>query len=457
MKNPWLLPTLTLSLGAAVGFISGKNTGGSDSASVENASAVRARSSQRDASAGDETYANDKRSTRIARPEQIRNLPGSSTRIQALMDFYASLTPEQLEEEAQKLENLPINERILSSFLLFGRWAEVDPTSAMAFSSSMGFTGMFVRPTILNSWASVDPENAARYYNANPREFAMMSMIGGGRGPMAGQGGAAIIASEWARQDPTAAMEWAKSQNMEKAAAMGAVVGEVAKNDPKKAAEMLNNLPGEDLNDAYRSVATAYGAKNFDEAQAWIRTLPADQQDDAMAAAIRGLSQEDPASAAFQLSKMPEGDAKSNATAQVIGDWARVDPAAAADLLRKQDDPGTQQEAMSELMPTWVTKDPAAALQYANSYEPGPVRDSALQSYVFSNQNAAPQELISVAETISDENDRNRSVGIAAARWMRESPDDARAYIEQSDMLNEGAKERILEGRGFWGGGRGIR
>ena len=126
-------------------------------------------------------------------------MPGNSNRTQALLDFYAGLTPEQLAEEAGKLESLPMNERMLASFLLFGRWAEVDPTAAMAFSSTMGMAGGFVRPTILQSWASVDPVNAAKYFAANPREFAMMDMMGG-------QGASSIIASEWARQDPAAAL-----------------------------------------------------------------------------------------------------------------------------------------------------------------------------------------------------------------------------------------------------------
>jgi hypothetical protein len=456
MKNPWMIPVATLLLGAVGGYISGKNTGSAGDSDSAAETERRTRSSMRAEASVDASSA-AKRGPRHTDPDQIRNLPGNSTRIQALMEYYASLSPEQLEAEAAKLDKLPMNERIMASFLLFGRWAEVDPTSAMAFSNTMGFTGAFVRPTILHSWASVDPANAAKYYAANPREFAMMGMMGGGRGPMGGQGGASIIASEWARQDPAAALAWAGTLTTEKSQAMGAVLGEVAKTDPKKAAEMLGGIQGEDLGDAYRSVANSYGAKNFDEAQAWIRTLPADQQADALAAAIEGLSQNDPAAAAYQLAQMQEGEAKSEATAQVIGDWARVDPAAAADLLRQQTDEEAQRDGMRQLMPAWVGKDPAAALQFANSYEPGPVRDSALQSYVWSNQAAEPSQLVRVAESIGDEGDRSRTVGMAAARWMRESPDDARAYIQQTESLSDDAKERILDGRGWWGRGRGRR
>ena len=453
MKNPWIFPAATLFVGAVGGYISGKNTApGGDSAAVESSARKTRSSSRADSAASDQSGKRASRPTGIA---EISRMPGNSSRIQALLEFYASLTPGQLEEEARKLENLPMNERIMASFLLFGRWAESDPTAAMAFSNTMGFTGMFVRPTILQSWSSVDPANAAKYYASNPREFAMMGMMGGGRGPMGGQGGASIIASEWARQDPAAALAWAGSLTTEKDQAMNAVVGEVAKTDPKKAAAMLAGMTGDDKGEAYRSVAAQYGASNFTEAQAWIRTLPADDQAGALAAAIGGLSNSDPASAAKQVALMEAGDAKDGIISDVVEDLARMNPQAAADFLKQQDSERAQRDSMRELMPTWVAQNPGAALAFANSYPVGNVRDSALESYVWSNNSAEPADLIKVAETISDEGDRDRAVGVAASRWMREDADAAKAYVQQSTTLSDDAKQRIIEGRGMWGGGGG--
>ena len=108
---------------------------------------------------------------------------------------------------------------------------------------------------------------------------------------------------------------------------------------------------------------------------------------------------------------------------------------------------------MRELMPAWVGQDPESALAYANSYEAGDVKDSALQSYVWSNNRAEPADLLKVAETITNENDRNRAIGVAAGRWMREDPDAAKAYVESS-TLSDDAKERISSGRSMWGRGR---
>jgi hypothetical protein len=453
MKNPWILPALTLLVGTVGGYISGKNTNPSEKPDATENSSPRTRTSNRPDSSQTE---NGKRAKRPAGLSEIGRLAGSSNRLQALMDFYADLSPDQLEEEARKLENLPMNERIMASFLLFGRWAEVDASSAMAFSNSMGFGGAFVRPTILQSWASVDPANAAKYYAQNPREFAMMGMMGGGggRGQMGGQGGASIIASEWARQDPTAALAWANSLTTEKSQAMSAVVGEVAKTDPVKAAGMLQTMEGTDKSSAYRTVAEQYGASNFSEAQSWIRTLPADQQDAALASAIGGLSRNDPQAAAKQVALMSDGEAKDGAISDVVGPLARLNPQAAADFL-KQGSEDAQQNSMRELMPSWVAKDPSSALSYATSLPDGDVRDSALQSYVFANNSAAPADLVQSAESITNERYRSRAIGMTVNRWMREDAPAAKAYVEQTTAIPEDSKQRILEGGGMWGGGRG--
>jgi hypothetical protein len=450
MKNPWILPASALLLGALGGYISGRNTRPAADTDTAEPTVIRTRPSARPENSPSEARPGNTR--RINSSSEINLLAGSSNRIQALIDFYSRLDPQQLEEEARKLDDLPVNERIISSFVLFGRWAEVDPTAAMSFSNTMGFSGMFVRPTILQSWASVDPANAANYYATNPREFAMMGMMG--RGPMGGQGAASIIAAEWARQDPAAAIQWAQSLTTEKSQAISAVVGEIAKTDPAKAVSMLSTLGGADLRDAYSTIAAPFGASDFGQAQAWIRTLPADQQADALASAIRGLSGKDPREAARQLGEMPDGEAKHSVIDKVVGDLARDHPVEAARLLEGQTDENVLRDGMRELMPSWVARDPAAALAYADSRAPGRVRDGALQSYIWSNRAAAPADLVRVAESIGNEGDRNRSIAITAARWMSEDQAAATSYIRQSTMLAEETKTRILEGRGMRGRGR---
>lgn len=450
MKNSWILSIAALVVGAAGGYISGKNTDSGGNGQAREESAQRTRSSTRPATT---SSSESTKKSRASSTGQIARMPGNSTRIQALMDFYAGLTPDKLAQEAGKLSSLPMQERIMASILLFGRWAEVDPNAAMAFSNTMGMTGGFVRPTILQSWSSVDPASAAKYYTANPREFAMMDMMGGGRGPMGGQGASSIIASEWARQDPVAALAWAGSLTSGKGEAMSAVVSEVAKTDPRKAGEMIGKMDPADQAGAYKSVAEQYGALDFNEAQNWIRTLPTDQQAAALVSAIGGLANTDPVAASKQVATMEAGEAKDGLIADITGALAKQDPQAAADFVKRQDSEQAQRDSMRELLPAMTAKDPAAALAFVNSYQPGVLHDSAAKAYVWSNNTGSPADLMKVAETITDEGDRSHTMGIAAMRWMREDPTAAKAYVEASTSLTDEAKQRITEGRGMWGGG----
>ena len=451
MKNPWIFALVTLGLGVVGGFVTGRNiqSAGTDErpfSKEQKTESAKANAGGRHESATEREFKRSKRPMNIA---QIGGIPGNMQRLQAMLDFYADLSPSQFESEAGKLDQLPINDRMLASFLLFGRWAELDPTAAMGFSASMGFGGIFVKPTILQGWASVDPAGAAAYFAANPREFSTMGF--GGRS--GGRGGVAIIGAEWARVNSDAAMAWASSLGVDRTEAIGAVVGEVAKLDPAKASKMLTGMTGEDFSEAFQSVARSYGAKNFEEAQAWIASLPADQRDEALAAAIGGLSSDNGArAAAEQVKLMAQGFAKNQAVAEVVEDIAREDPKYAAEFLMEQGSKAAMRMSMRELISSWVNKDAPNALAYAYGLEAGDLRDSALQSYVMSNTAADPSQVILAAENIQDEGERTRSLSIAATRWMREDAAAASTYVEQSQLLSEADKNRILNGGGWFGG-----
>ncbi|MES2995950.1 MAG: hypothetical protein V4733_03980 [Verrucomicrobiota bacterium] len=453
MKNPWIFPAAALAVGAIGGYISGKNTQASVRMKGDEQSAIRMRTSPRD----DAPAAVSKARTAVRlSPDEISRIPGSTARLQSLIDYYASLSPSQLAEEAKKLDGMPMNDRIMAAFLLFGRWGETDPTAAMNFAGTMGFSGGFVRPMVLQSWASIDPSGAARYVTENPREFAMMGVMGG-RGP-GGSTPSSIIAGEWAKQDSAAAMKWAVELTNDKDRAMASVVSEVAKTDPKKAAEMIATNGMNDDPAAYDPVAMRYGAADFGAAKSWVATLPAEEQGRALASTIGGLSNSDPDAAAKEILAVPDGGPKNRVVAEIAEDLARIDPVKAGEFVKTQS-AQAQEDAMREMIPAWVAQDASGALAYANSLEAGKVRDEALQSYVMSNNSSNPAELVKVAETIGDEGDRSRALGMAAARWMREDAEAAKSYIQQSTTISDRAKNSILEGRGPWGGrgGRGGR
>jgi hypothetical protein len=449
MKTNLLIPGVALAVGLGVGFGVGKSGSGSGDETALAEANTRTRAGERPAGGRDSDSARERRERSV---EEIYLRPGQSNRIQGLLDFYSKLGPDEFASEAEKLDGLPFNERILASVLLFGKWAEVDPTAAMAFTDTMGFAGAFVRPTVLQGWASTDPVNAAKYYTDNPAQFAMMNMMGG-RGGMGGQGAAGIIAGEWAKQDPAGALAWASGLPSNSADAVNSVITQVAKTDPAKAAEMVAGMPADARDGAYATIARQWGAKNFSEAVAWANGLPEDQRGAAMSAAIEGLAQSSPELAAAEISKMTDADARRDAVPTVARNYARADVRGSMDWLNSLDDDGAKRDSMREVMPIWAAADGAAALDFIKNQSAPEVKDRAAESYIWSNRSTPPAQLAEVAGMITNEGDRSRATGIVAARWMQEDKDGATQFINGSDAINDEMKERLLSGRPMWGGG----
>ncbi len=450
MKTTFLIPGAALAIGLGVGFGIGKTGDASESDTAAIESQMLTRGSDRGGLDSSRGSKNDKKTRSI---DEIYRQPGQSNRVQSLLDFYSNLGPGQFSAEADKLEALPFNERILAGVLLFGKWAEVDPTAAMAYTDTMGFGGAFVRPTVLQGWASTDPVNAAKYYSENPAQFAMMNMMGGrGTGGMGAQGPAEIIASEWAKQDPAAAMAWASALPSNSSAAMSTVVSEVAKSDPMKAASMVAEMKEDARGEAYESIAKQWAKKDFNEAATWVASLPESERAAAMSAAIEGLSISNPALAATELGKMTDLEARADVAPIVAKSYAKTDVKGSMDWLNTLDDE-SKRDSMREVMPIWASADSAAALNFIQTQTSPEVKDRAAESYIWSNRSTPPAELVEVAGMISDEGDRSRATGVLAARWMQEDKAAATDYINSTESIPAEMKERLLSGQPMWGGG----
>lgn len=449
MKKTTLLTLAALLSGAAGGYLVGK----ADHLSSEEVGAQGGMLETKSSPRTSATRAEGAERTRPRELEDILREPGQLSRMQSLMNLYAGLDAARLEEEAGKLDALPMTQRIMASFLLFGRWAEVDPTGALAYSNTMGFGGMFVRPTILQSWASVDPANAAKYFAENPREFAMMGGFGG-RGPGRGESGAGVIATEWARLDPDAALAWANGlEGRDKAGALGAVIREMAVSNPEKAAEVAGTLSGGEQTRAYADIAAKWAGQDFAAAERWIQSLPEGARGRAMSEALESLATTDPEAAAGKVTGIANAEDRERAVESIAGPWARKDAAAAAAWVASQalEGPG---DAIRPVMSTWANQDSAAALEFIRQQPQGALRDEATATFVWSNRTGSPEASVQLAESIGDERSRERTMSFAAMRWMQEDETAAKSYIQQSSALSDQAKQRLIEGRGFWGGGR---
>ena len=211
--------------------------------------------------------------------------------------------------------------------------------------------------------------------------------------------------------------------------------------------------------DAYRSIAETWAISDYDAASSWINTLSGEEQIAARSEAVEALASIDPQRAAGEALRLPEGETRDELVADVSGDWAREDPAGALEWLTQNGSAAAQEDGVGRVVGSLAREDSAAALEFIDGQQAGEIRDSAVRGYIFGNRDAVPSETIALAESISNDGEREEAVSRVAYQWMRDDTEAALNYIENSTALSDNAKDRMIETaeRIAEGGGDGDR
>ncbi len=360
---------------------------------------------------------------------EVYEQPTQTARTQSMLDFYANLDPALFEEEARKLSSLPFSERILASYLLFSKWGETDPLAAIAHAQTMGPAGMFAMPTVLQSWASVDPQSAGTYYEENAGDFRMLRMMGGGRGRGGrGEDGVASgIATEWARQDVDGALAWAKDLENGSERAVASVISEVAREDHQAALEIAGGLEGDEQNRAYQSVAAAWAEDDWDAMSSWAKSLPEDISSEVYDAGVSGVAE----------------------------NLALENPAEAMDFLIENGGENALDDSLRRVVGTYSASDPAAARDSINALDDGDVRDDAVRVFARTQLGSDPESAVSLAATIADDERRAESVTRYGQSWIRSDEEAAVSYFESSGVVDAETLAQMQEDAASGGRGRG--
>ena len=442
MKPSVLIAVAALLFGGAGGYLVGS---GKDNGSEAEASKVDARSKKAVSSRPSGTVSSSggpvTRGTRSAGGlREILSEPGQTSRIMSLLEYYSDLDPSEFEGEVQKLQGLPMSQRMLAMNLLFSRWAENDPKGSWERSQQMGFPEMFMaRAGAVSGWAASNPEALAREYSNDPNEFGMGP---GGRGK---GDTAAMIAGEWAKQNPDAALKWAQTLDEGEAAdAIGGIFNELSQKDPQEALRMAATLDDNARGDAYESIAASWAISDYAAADRWISSL-GEGQGKVRFAAIESLANASPSQAARETAKLPAGEERDELVAEVSREWARQDAPSAFEWLTESGSEGAVEEGIGRVVGALAREDPERVLDYIDSQDAGEVRDNAVQGYVYGNRDASPADTIRLAETISGEEDRQRAVTRVAYEWAREDPQATLQYLETTEVIGEDSRQRISE------------
>ena len=359
MKTSMLIAVGALLFGGVGGYLIGN---GGDDSNPEGDSQIGVRTKKSVSSrVATVTAGSGNSAPRAARSSgglrEILSEPGQTSRIMSLLEYYSDLDPSQFESEVQKLQGLPMSQRMLAMNLLFSRWAENDPKGSWERSQQMGFPEMFMaRAGAVSGWAASNPEALAQEYSNNPDEFGMGP---GGRGK---GDTAAMIAGEWAKQNPEAALKWAQTLDEREAAdAISGVFNELSQQDPQEALRMAATLDDNARGDAYESIAASWAISDYAAADQWINSL-SEGQGKVRFAAIESLANASPSRAARETTKLPAGEERDELVAEVSREWARQDAPAAFEWLTESGSEGAVEEGIGRVVGALSREDPERVL-----------------------------------------------------------------------------------------------
>ena len=317
--------------------------------------------------------------------------------------------------------------------LLLTRWGTLDAEGALAYTQNMknrkraGQASM----QVLRVLASQDPEKAKEWLTTltdNPEA----------KNGWMGHFYAGTVATEWVRQDPEAALAWARGlPDSQRRGALGGALETIAASNPVQAAEFAMDLdPGKERSEVMGKIAESWAESAPKEALDWAMTLPGEDGESAISRAISGWAEVDaPAAAAF-VDEIPAEERSDSQIREVANRWASQEPAAAAQWLDSQPDGRGKTDAMGHVVWNWTNADPQAASAWLIEQPAGEARDRGIGALSKATFDSDPAAAVIWAAEISNEQTRASSLERGVRGWLERDPEAAQQWLNTTDTIS---------------------
>lgn len=454
-----LTSILVLIAGGAGGFFLGQNRGQGGSAEEERVryeqmiqekeslfakerAAIEKRASE-DAKAAVANWVPMPKQFKDASLDTIFDSPGPMGRFQAIMSYIQDMDakdiPGELDKVRDKMRGGFDAEKMFAMHLMLTRFGSDDFGGAIKYldGQDMWTQGMG-KMTVLSAAASTDPAKAVEYLKGDGDLLLNMPRIGG-----FAAGG---VAKEWAKQDPDAALAWAKGlPDNARGGALEQVLGGIAMENPSKAAGMaLDMEEGKDRTALIGNVAGKWAATNPQEALTWANGLTnADERTQAQRSALGGWADKDPASAAKSIAALDAVDAQ-DAVGVVGSRWARQAPADAATWVAGQAESKGKEQATADVMRNWTATEPEAASTWLSAQPAGPSRDKGILGLADTIGPSDPIASMEWVASISNAEQRSRELKNRTSIWMNLDAPGATEWIQSSNQLTPDDRAALL-------------
>lgn len=294
------------------------------------------------------------------------------------------------------------------------------------------------RLKLILAWAATDPLGAMDYAKQNLRRDRLAEAMAG-------------IATQWAKHDPAAAWDWARSLGPDQTHHAHTVLEEVGKNDPDQAARFATEFARQEPTNAVAMCLTAMRAMtyngNFDAARklATGMQLPAEDQALLFNFMAGQWARFEPEKAAQWVQTLPSGT-REQALIGLEESWAEKDPPSAADFAVKLPEGTTRQAALRQAIGNWILDDPSAAATWINKFERHEDFDQAVAS-VATMRFLIDEHVdlsLSWAGTIVNESLRTAALNEILSTLALRDRAAAEKFIQTSPRIPAASREELL-------------
>lgn len=287
---------------------------------------------------------------------------------------------------------------------------------------------------LLSEWAKVDPTAAIEYAKNNTgTDFARLTIL-----------------ATWAVNDPEAAMAWAVSNFDGKGSNtwMTAVIRGIASTDPERATELLEANP-EVLNNRYDYSAlpvleTIYLKRGPDAARAWALSF---SDKELRKRAVLGIAERllitDSVGTLEWLQTIP-GEEANAAIGDVMFEFVQNNSQAAMASFDKIADKAVKAKAFGGITNSLAYNDPKAAVAFMNR-NPALITDQVVEGFVsFAGADNEPELVANFISRIQNENKRDKIYRDHLEDWLEEDMDALSRWMNQNqDKLSERTKKSL--------------
>jgi hypothetical protein len=382
----------------------------------------------------------------MAAIDWLKTLPKTKATLQAASNTAVRMGQTDPLGAIAVLDTLPGNNKANFISNIVTNWANRDFDGAKNWIMQQDDPGKLqqVLPGVLSRWVREDPVSVANFLASKADDRAA--------GFFASQ--YSSVASYWANQDRTAALNWAnglEKTELRREAVRG-VYQTWASEDPAEAAQYLGSIsdPG-NRKHLLNSVAGSWATQDPAAARTWLNTLPANERFEAAQSTISTLGYSDPRLAADLIDRMVEQAAGNEEqtrkiyreAANVATYWSSHAPQDAAEWAAGITSEEKQANAYRNIASTWAQFDPPAAASWIDTLPPGTSRDRATERLVDQIKQQDPSAAFEWANSMNDDNQRYQSIQNVVRQWQSTNPVAAREAIESASITPDQQEELL--------------